>query len=521
VSLAHWFDGLVGEGISERPLAFFQNGHVTYGEIRSRAWALGSALQRLGATGERVATMLPNDPELLALQFAILHAGAVTVPVIAEGTPDEMRHFVEDSQASIVIATRERWEAIAPLVHNGPHTVILTDPAGGAGEPAAGGPRIEELAALEADGAALGLDPVAVPDSEPMALMYTSGSTARPKGVVVDAASFVKDAELQPELFGFGEGDTALGVLSLYHIAGWHQSLAIALGCRGALMMQARFSASRFWPDVDRSNAVGGLLMPAMMSILLARPEQEDDRDHPLRVVLSHWVEPRLEERFGVEIVPVWGQTELGGLAVSGRAGDSDRPSGCVGTPLPETDVEIRDETGQPLAVGSVGEICVRSPWVMKGYWGDPDLSAGVMQDGWVRTGDLGYVDERGRLFFTGRQKAMIKRGGENVSALEVEKAIAEHPDVAECVCFGVPDPIRTEEVKVVVVGRQGAKLDFPALVEFSRKRLAEFKIPRYWQAAADLPRTRSMKVATQALRDGHGDDPGWDRTRTPAEASR
>jgi crotonobetaine/carnitine-CoA ligase len=520
VSLAEWFDGLVGEGISDRPLAFFQDGYVTYGEVKSRAWALGSALQRLGATGERVATMLPNDPELLALQLAILHAGAVTVPVIAEGTPDEMRHFVEDSQASIVIATRERWESIARLVRNGPRTVILTD-SEGAADRAPDGPQIFELAALEAEGAALGLDAVAVPDSEPMALMYTSGSTARPKGVIIDAASFIKDAELQPELFGLREGDTALGVLALYHIAGWHQSLAIALGCRGALMMQARFSASAFWPDVDRSNAAGGLLMPAMMSILLARPERDDDRDHPLRVVLSHWVEPRLEERFGVEIVPVWGQTELGGLAVSGRAGDRDRPAGCVGAPLPSTEIEIREEAGEALPAGAVGEICVRSPWVMKGYWGDPELTAGVMQDGWVRTGDLGFVDDAGRLFFTSRQKAMIKRGGENVSALEVEKAIAMHPDVAECVCFGVPDPIRTEEVKVVVVGRKGATLDFPALVDFSRERLAEFKVPRYWATAPDLPRTRSMKVATEPLREAHRDHPGWDRTRTPAEAPR
>lgn len=287
--------------------------------------------------------------------------------------------------------------------------------------------------------------------------------------------------------------------------------------------MQLRFSASRFWDDVDRSNAAGGLLMPAMMSILLARPERDDDRDHPMRVVLSHWVEPRLEERFGVEIVPVWGQTELGGLAVSGKAGDRDRdrPAGCVGTPLPSTELDIRDEAGQSLPVGEVGEICSRSPWVMKGYWGDPELTAGVMQDGWVRTGDLGYLDESGRLYFTARQKAMIKRGGENVSALEVEKAIGAHPDVAECVCFGVPDPIRTEEVKVVVVGREGRALDFPGLVEFTRERLADFKIPRYWQTAEDLPRTRSMKVATEQLREAHADEPGWDRTRSPVETPR
>jgi crotonobetaine/carnitine-CoA ligase len=354
-----------------------------------------------------------------------------------------------------------------------------------------------------------------------MGIMYTSGSTARPKGVIVDAASFIKDAEIQPERFGFQDGENILGVLQLFHIAGWHQSLAIALGCRGGLMMQERFSASRFWQDVDRTSTVGGLLMPAMVAILLARPELDDDADHPLRTVMSHWPDERFERRFAAEIVPVWGQTEAGGLATSGRTGEHLPTANCVGWAVPRTDVEIRGEDGEPLPTDTSGEIYVRSPWVMKGYWADPALTASVLRDGWVRTGDAGYLDGEGRLYYVGRLKAMIKRGGENISAREVESALASHPEVAECACFGVPDPIRTEEVKVVLVLRPDASVTFSELVEFCRERLAEFKVPRYWELRDDLPMTRSMKVSIKDLQAAHDVAAGWDRTREPEASAR
>ena len=518
MSLAHWFDGLVTSDVEARPLALQDGQSLSYGAVRSRAWALGSSLQRLGVAGERIVTMLPNDPTLLVTQLAILHAGGVAVPLIAEGTAEEMRHFVDDSRAAVVIATSERWIEVAPLLRAMPRVVVLSDEPIGLAGPAAV-PIVHTLAALEAEGAELGLEPARVADTDPMALMYTSGSTSRPKGVELDATGFIKDAEVQPERFGFGEGETVLGALQLFHIAGWHQALAIALGCRGGLMMQRRFSASRFWVDVDASQAVGGLLMPAMLSFLLARPERPDDAGHSLRTVLSHWIDDRFEQRFGAEIVPVWGQTELGGLAASGRSGDRDRPSSCVGSPLPGTDVEIRDPEGRALPSDSVGEIHVRSPWVMRGYWGQPKLSGQVLRDGWVATGDLGYLDAAGRLFFSGRLKAIIKRAGENISALELEEAIGAHPDVEECACFSVPDPLRTEEAKAVVVPRTAASLDLPALVRFSSKRLAGFKVPRYWEVCDELPRTRSSKVDYGALAARHEHNSGWDRTRVRVEA--
>ena len=497
--------------MAERPLAIFEGQRVSYREVRARAWSIGSALQRLGASGERVVTMLPNNPELLSIQLAVLHAGGVVVPVIEEGTPEEMRYFVDDAEASIVFATRLRWESIAPVLRTIPRIVVLTDAEG----PIVGGQgaTVHSLAELEAQGADLGLDPVHVPNTDPMALMYTSGSTARPKGVIVDAASFIRAAEIQPDFLGLREGENVLGVLQLFHIGGWHQSLAVALGCRGGLMMQRRFSASRFWQDVDAAPAVGGLLVPAMVSILLACPERDDDADHPLRVVYTHWGVDAFEQRFGVEIVPLWGQTESAGLITSGVAGGREQLSRYVGRPAPGVQLDIRDIAGRAVPIGKTGEICVRSPWLMKGYWRDPPLTAKTLKDGWLHTGDLGHLDEDGRLFFDSRLKTMIKRAGENISAVEVEVAIVAHPDITECVCFSVPDPIRTEEVKAVLVLRPGAAVDFSALVGFCRERLAEFKIPRYWEVRPEMPRTRSLKVALPALRAEHLVHAGWDRT--------
>lgn len=519
MSLAEWFDRLVTTETHDRALALMQDSTLTYGGVRARAWALGSALQRIGVRGERVVSLLPSTPELLVVQLAILHAGGIAVPLMEEATIDDMCFFIEDSKAAVVICTRERWAMLGSRLRHLPRHAIISDELMGL-KPTPESTHLHQLSELEARGLLLGADPVPVAKTDPMAIMYTSGSTSRPKGVVLDAAGFIKDAEVQPDRFGFEDGDNILGVVQLFHIAGWHQALAIALGCRGGLMMQRRFSASNFWSDVDRTGAVGGLLMPAMMSILMARPATHEDATHTLRTVLSHWVDPRFEDRFGVEVVPVWGQTELGGLAASGLVGDPDRPAHCVGRPLPDTEIRIEDEDGAVLGAGVVGEITVRSPWVMLGYWDQPEATASVSRNGWISTGDLGYVDEEGRLFFSGRLKAIIKRGGENISALEVEEAIAAHPAVVACACYSVPDDLLTEEVKVSIVLNEDSIVKVADLVDFASKRLAGFKVPRFWEFTEALPLTRSLKVDYGALMSAHDTSLSWDRRAGIPEAT-
>jgi crotonobetaine/carnitine-CoA ligase len=509
MSVARWFEALA-DAIPDRPLAYFEGEVHTYGAIKRRAWRLGSALQRRGVAGERVVTVLPSDPVLLALQLATLHAGGWMVPAMSDSKPDELRHLVDDARPAVVVASRRHWGTLHPLLRHRPAHVILTD------DDRCGG-----LEALEEEGDRLGLCPVATSLTEPMGIMYTSGSTSRPKGVVVNGASLIKDAEEQPLRFGLADGESVLGCIALHHLSGWHQALGMALGCRGALMMQRRFSAARFWPDVDRSGAVCGLLMPAMVAILLARPEEEGEGNHPLRAVASHWRDERFARRFGVEFVAVWGQTETGGIATSGRYRQELPAANCVGVPFPGTDLEIRDDAGRALAPRETGEIWVRSPWIMQGYWNERALTAETVRDGWLRTGDSGWVDEDGRLYYVGRLKAMIKRAGENIAVREVEAVIAAHPSVTECAVFGVPDPLRTEEIKVVLTLRAGAEPDLPGLVEFCRERLADFKVPRYWEVRDELPRLeRSMKVALQQLVADHETSVGWDRA-TPRPTTR
>jgi len=506
MSLMTWFEA-IADAVPDRPFIFFEDQVLSYADIKKRAWRIGSALQVLKVAGERVITMLPNDPELLVIQFGILHAGGVTVPVMNEGTNDEIRFFIDDTMPTVVIATTQRWRAVEHLITSLPHTVILTDIDESSEKQENW---IRSLAEVEVSSEVL--DPVQVPDNEPMAIMYTSGSTARPKGVILDAASFIKDAEVQRDRFALKDGENVLGVLPLFHIAGWHQCLGIALGCRGGMMMQNRFSVSRFWEEIDRTQAVGGLMMPAMIAFLMSSPEQNDDADHPLRFVLSHWSDSEFERRFNAEIIPVWGQSELGGLASSGRAGEKLPATNCVGWPVPGLEFEIRDEVEKVMAAGDAGEICVKSPWVMKGYWAADELTRTVLNDGWVRTGDKGWLDEDGRLYYEGRLKGMIKRAGENISAREVESVIVTHPAIEECVCFAVPDALRTEEVKVVLVRRPNASITFEELIEACAGRLAQFKIPRYWEYRNELPRTASMKVAVQELKSDHLTTPGWDR---------
>jgi carnitine-CoA ligase len=517
MGLARFFDGIAGEH-PNRAAAYLDGRPTSYAAIRQRAWAIGAALQELERPGERIATLVPNEPELYALIIAVAHAGAINVPMLTDGTTDDIAYMLADCDASVLITTKDRWRGIEAAAPRTLRRVVLVDWHETAAQ-TAGGRSIHGLAELERRGATLGIDPAPMAERDAMLIAYTSGSTARAKGVIIDGASFIKDAAYQPELLELDDGDTVLGVVPLFHIAGWHQSLAIAMGARGALMMQRRFSASRFWPDVDAAQTRAGLLMPAMLAILLAQPLRDDDVAHPLRAVMSHWIDEEFEHRFGAETICVYGQTEAGGLAVSTQLREP-RASGYVGRPAPGTEVEIRDEEFRTLHAGSTGQICIRSPWLMKGYWGQPEQTAETLRGGWLHTGDLGFLEPDGRLFYAGRSKNMIKRAGENVSAAEVEAALREHPDILEAACFSVPDPIRTEEIKVVLILAPGTPFDPAALAEWSAARLAAFKVPRYWEARDSLPRLQTgTSLGTRAgigrrLRDqAHAAGPGDGRT--------
>jgi crotonobetaine/carnitine-CoA ligase len=476
---------------------------LTYADTVERAERMAAGLAARGVErGEHVAVAMPSGTDLLIVFFALMRLGCVYIPIISGSRPEEVEYVVGHSLAKTLIVSPSELEqldldridvaAVERLLFLG-------------SDPPPGFTRLEPAAT---SAPAADVDP-----REPMAIMYTSGSTGRPKGVVLPHSSFAKAGFLKSERLGYAPEDCVLCVLPLYHVGGLHYCLAPAMahGCK--VMFQPRFSVSRFWDDVARSGATGGLLMPAMMSMLMTVPETDRDRDNTLEVVCSHFVDAGFRDRYDVDIVTTWSLSESAGIAVYSKRGYAHHASKLVGWPVGDVDVRVMHTAGQHLVEaprGTIGELAVRHDAMMTEYWRDPDSTAKALRDGWLLSGDLGRMDERGRLFFEGRVKNMIKRSGENISAEEVEERILEHPAVRECAVVGVSDPIRTEEAKAYVVCRPGAEVDPADLAVWCAEVLSDFKVPRYVQYIEAMPRNATDKIARPALAGIEG--PTWDR---------
>jgi acyl-CoA synthetase (AMP-forming)/AMP-acid ligase II len=274
-------------------------------------------------------------------------------------------------------------------------------------------------------------------------------------------------------------------------------------------VLMEKFSASRFWDEVRQYSATTSSLMRTIPQILLSLPERPDDRDNPLRLIvtlLSPEMHVRFEERFGLRGVPSYSLTE----DILSVIGPQDMPReklGSCGTLLaPEVHrIAIHDEAGRPVPPGKAGEIVKQSPTVMKGYYKNPEATAKALKNGWLYTGDLGYLDEDGYLWFVDRVKDMVRRGDENISSEEVERVLNSHPHIAESAVIAVPDAIRGEEVKAYIVLKTPATPDRSAaenIWSFCKMHLAAFKVPRYIQFCAELPKTPSSKVQKNLLRE-------------------
>ena len=340
-------------------------------------------------------------------------------------------------------------------------------------------------------------------------ITYTSGTTDRPKGVMLSQYAYAFAPRARAEALGWNEADRVLCLLPLFHVnALCHMCIGI-LAVGGTIVLTERFSASRFWDEVREYGITTSSLMRTIPQILLSLPQKADDRDNPLRLVvalLAPEMHVRFEERFGLTAVPSYSLTE-DILSVIGPLDKAKRKLGSCGLPLAPAvhRIQIVDETGKPLPPDTPGEIVKRSPTVMKGYFKNPEATAKALKNGWLYTGDLGCLDKDGFLYFVDRLKDMVRRGDENISSEEVERVLNSHPAIAESAVIGVPDQIRGEEVKAYIVLKPPATpqdLSPEAIWNFCSERLAGFKVPRFIEYRNDLPKTPSSKIQKNILRD-------------------
>lgn len=486
----------------ERPALVFEQapGVVTttsWGAWAARVAATAGVLRARGVGhGDRVHVHLANTPSFHDVWFACAQLGAVLHPTNPLATADELRFLVGHSGAGVSITSTDLAPALAGAVAAG-HDVLDLD-------------ELTELTAAA--------DPVTGPSpaapTDPAALLYTSGTTSRPKGVIISHAAYLHCGDAVAGHLRVRPDDRMLVVLPLFHGNGQYYSTMPALVTGASVALTPRFSASRFTEQAHLLGATTASLFAAPIRMLLAAQPSPHDAAHRLRVVIfaqsvNDAQLAEFERRFAVPTVQLYGMTETG-PPVTMNPLHEDRRGSSMGRPLLGTRVRLVDADGADVAPGEPGEVVVAGTpgrTLMTAYHDDPDATAAMLRpdpDGattWLHTGDTATADEDGYLHFVDRRKDMIKRAGENVATGEVERVISEHPAVFEAAVVGIPDEMRDEAVHAAVVLHEGARATAEDIVEHCRERLATFKVPDSVDIVSDLPRTSVGKIQKHLIR--------------------
>jgi long-chain acyl-CoA synthetase len=493
----------------DQPAAVFAGGQLTYRELDQASDRLAANLTAAGIRpGDPVALQLPNIPQFLVSYFGILKAGGVVVPLNVMLRAPEVAFHLSDSGARILITwTEALTEAAKGAAAAGLDQVYAAGhaPDSVAGD-SSGAVPFERL--LDAD----------VPDfkmvtREPMdtaVIVYTSGTTGRPKGAELTHIQLYMNADIPGRLFGVQPGDVVITVLPLFHVFGLSSILDICVrfGCTMSLLPRYTPGAVLTALARDRVTIFEGV--PTMFADLLSQPDLESYDLSSLRIAISGGasipspVLDAFEERFGLVILEGYGMTETAST-ITFNPSAAERRAYSVGKPIWGTQTQVWGEDDRPLRPGPehVGEVVTRGLHVMKGYLNHPEATASAFTGDWLHTGDLGYFDEDGFLFIVSRKKELIIRGGDNVYPSEIENVLCAHPAVAEAAVVGTPDSRLGEEVMAVVIRRPGMDLLESELVSYCRQRLAAYKCPRVFQFRLELPKNSLGKVLKGELTSG------------------
>lgn len=480
--------------------------HWTYGEVAQRVDRLGDALSRLGILpGDRVAYLGPNHPAFVETMFATMAIGAVFVPLNTRLAPPELARLLRDAQVRAFVWA-DRLDAVARAVLDlVPAEVRIV--AGAASEAAD-----HTLEQLIDGGAPVPIDVPVTRDDIAM-IMYTSGTTGDPRGAVLTHDNLTWNAVHVLIDVDVSQDEVTLVSAPLFHTAALNQTFLPTFLKGGTAVLESAFDPQRTLDLIARYRVTWMFGVPAMFQALTTAEGWAKADLSSVRAVEAGGA-PVPEELIrtyqarGLTFMQGYGMTEASPGVLFLRAKDSLRKIGSAGTPCFFTEVELVDDDGRPVAVGEPGELVVRGPNVMRGYWRNEDATRSVLSaDGWFRSGDVAVRDRDGHVRIVDRKKDMFISGGENVYPAEVENALYEHPAVRECAVIGVPDEKWGEVGRAFVVLRDGHTLDQAELERFLSGRLARYKVPRSLVLVDALPRTASGKLLKQALRAYRGPD--------------
>ncbi|WP_185731638.1 AMP-binding protein [Burkholderia contaminans] len=501
----------------------------TYREVDRITNRLANGLHARGiGRGSNVAVMMENCTEQLFLYFALGKLGAVAVPINTAARGDLLKYYLTLSDTSSIVVDINLLDRIGEIRQDLPllSSIIGTTPAGHAADAP-----VSDVPYVPFESIASDLD--TRPDtgakySDPAFIAFTSGTTGPSKAIIFSQAAMLLTGLNYARSYGYSSDDIYYICLPLFHASALRGAAYLSLMSEGSIALTRRFSVRRFWSDVRKAGATTFNLLGSMTNFLWSAPPSDDDRNHGVRFVRVAPVPKfarEFEERFNVQFVSTYGLTDVG-APVAYTLDDPRSKLGSCGKARQGWQVRIVDDEDFELPRGTVGEIVIRCdvPWhTSSGYYKMPQASLEMIRNGWYHTGDLGYLDEDGYLYFKDRCKDSMRRRGENISAWEVEQVIQQHPAVVDVAAYAVKSELSEDEVAVSVVLKDGHALLEADLIAFCATKMAYYMVPRYVKYASELPLNASQKIEKFKLRQQAADFPEtlWDREKAGVSVER
>lgn len=513
--------GLLKQRAAERPddlFLHFEAQDFTFGALQEAATRIAGGLAALGVgRGDKVAIMMGNRPEFLLCWFALSQLGAIEVPINTAHRGTLLHYMLDQAECSLLILEGAFQDRLADIAADLPklRTVALLDGTEPGGIPQ----QLLDFRTLES-AAPLG-DALAIGPADPVAVMFTSGTTGPSKGAVLPQNYVLMQAAIIAEACRYTPDDCLYNALPLFHGNAQFLSTIPALLSGARMVLARRFSASAFWDEVRAHGCTAFNYIGGILPILWKAPPSPDDANNSLRLMMGAGAPKDLfeafEQRFGVRLVEGYGMSEIG---IPLNNSIEHRRPGCCGQPLPQYEVRLVDDDGADVPDDTPGELLIRPKTMnsmMLEYYRMPEKTVEAWRDLWFHTGDYLKRDADGYYYFVDRKKDALRRRGENISSYEVERGVNAHPAVLESAAVAVASELGEDEVMICLTLRPGETLEPIALMRHCLRQMARFMVPRYVRILASLPKTPTERVQKYALRAEGVTADTYDREADPA----
>jgi long-chain acyl-CoA synthetase len=487
--------------LPDKPALICDEETLTYRELRQRVLSLAYHLQHLGVRkGDRVALLFPNCIEMAVSYYACAAIGAIAVPLNNRLTGKDLVYIINDCGAGVLAVGYQFWDVSQAIR---PDLLLVKEFIYAGPERRMGGHFFSDLLETSASPNFPDLDPEDV-----ATIMYTSGTTGLPKGAMMTHRNIFTNARNCGAMLTYTEKDITLIVVPLFHVTGLNSQLVAFIYIGGTCVIMKAYKTAEMIQAIERHKITVLFNVPTMYVLLLINETLKDTDSSSVRMAayggapMAKETIVALKERLGLDLYNAYGLTESSSLATVLPACDAIRKAPSVGLPVPGVQVKAIDFLGNGVQPGDPGELLIKGPNIVKGYFNQPEATQKALKEGWLRTGDVARIDDEGYVFIVDRMKDMIVRGGENIYSIEVESVLNSHPKVLESAVVPEPHHIFGEVVRACLVLRPERETSTEEILEYCRQHLADFKVPARIIFLSELPRNPGGKVIKTQLRE-------------------